>query len=85
MYIKTDVGLGQPPMLHGFLAGMLGEDIDSKKALDDFLNELRTEPKNLKEIPLDRGFAPRPRGEASPGVDRLFYFVNRLDISWMSF
>ena len=60
MYIKTDVGLGQPPMPHGSLASMLGEDIDSKKALDDFLNQLRTQPKNFKKFLLIVALHPDP-------------------------
>ena len=31
MYISTGTESGQIPILHSFVAGMLGEDVDSKK------------------------------------------------------
>jgi hypothetical protein len=47
-------------MLHGSLAGMLGQDIDSKKALDDFLNQLRMQPKTFKKFLLIVALHPDP-------------------------
>ena len=59
MYMKPDVGLRQPLMLHGS-PGMLGQNIDSKKALDNFLNQLRTQPKTFKKFLLIVALHPNP-------------------------
>ena len=36
VYINTGAESGQIPMLHGSVAGLLGEDVDSKKIFNDF-------------------------------------------------
>lgn len=60
MYIKTGEGLEQVPMLYGSVAGMFGEDADSKKRLDDFLNQVRLRPLSFKKLLLTVTLHPKP-------------------------
>jgi len=60
VYIKTGEGLEQVPMLYGSVAGMFGEDADSKKRLDDFLNQVRLRPLSFKKLLLTVTLHPKP-------------------------
>ena len=64
MYIKTGEGIGQIPMLHGSVAGMLGEDVDSKQILTDFLNQVRLQPQSFKKLLLTVALHPKPDASA---------------------
>jgi hypothetical protein len=61
MYVLTSKAFGQPQMLDGSLAGMLGEDVDSKKPLEDFLNQVRRQPENFKKLLLTVALHPDPK------------------------
>lgn len=60
MYIKTGPELGQIPILHSSGIGMLGEDVDSKQILNDFLNQVRLQPKSFKKLLLTVALHPKP-------------------------
>lgn len=60
MYINTGTELGQIPILHSFVAGMLGEDVDSKKIITDFLNQVRLQPLSFKKLLLTVALHPKP-------------------------
>jgi hypothetical protein len=60
VYINTGTELGQIPILHSFVAGMLGEDVDSKKIITDFLNQVRLHPQNFKKLLLTVALHPKP-------------------------
>ncbi len=60
VYINTGTELGQIPILHSFVAGMLGEDVDSKKIITDFLNQVRLQPLSFKKLLLTVALHPKP-------------------------
>lgn len=60
MYINTGTESEQIPMLRGSVAGMLGEDIDSKKRINDFLNQVRLQPQRFKKLLLTVALHPKP-------------------------
>jgi len=60
VYIKKGEGLGQAPTLYGSLAGKLGEGVDSKKIINDFLNQVRQQPQSFKKLLLTVALHPKP-------------------------
>ena len=60
MYINTGAEFGQTSMLHGSVAGMLGEKVDQKKIINDFLNQVRRQPQSFKKLLLTVAFHPKP-------------------------
>ena len=87
MYVLTSKAFGQPPMLHGSLAGMLGQDIDSKKAVEDFLNQIRRQPENFKKFLLIVALHPDPKESVTwskqtfPFGKQTRYLIDELVIS----
>ena len=61
MYIHTSSESGQIPILHSSDAGMLGEGVDSKKILNDFLNQVRLQPQSFKKLLLTVALHPKPQ------------------------
>jgi hypothetical protein len=49
-------------MLHGSVAGLLGEDVDSKKIFNDFINQVRQQPQSFKKLLLTVALHPKPEG-----------------------
>lgn len=47
-------------MLQGSVSGMLGEDVGSKKIIDDFLNQVRRQPQHFKKLLLTVALHPKP-------------------------
>ena len=64
MYIITNEGIGEVPIPHGSVAGMLGEDGDSKKILNDLLNLVRQQPQSFKKLLLTVALHPQPEDSA---------------------
>jgi hypothetical protein len=71
-------------MPHSSVAGMLGEDVDSKKILNDFLNQVRQQPQSFKKLLLTVALHPKPE-DSVIWEKQTFTFgkEKRLDISLM--
>jgi hypothetical protein len=64
VYLNTGAESGQIPIPHGSVARMLGEDIDSKKRINDFLNQVRLQPQRFKKLLLTVALHPKPEASA---------------------
>ncbi|MEK6801878.1 MAG: hypothetical protein AABZ34_04325 [Nitrospirota bacterium] len=60
MYINTGAEFGQISTPHSFVAGMLGEDVNSKKIINDILNQVRLQSQSFKKLLLTVALHPKP-------------------------
>jgi len=60
VYIHTGAESGRWSMLHGCVAGILGEGVDTKKFINDFLNQVRRNPQSFKKLLLTVALHPKP-------------------------